>query len=48
MERKRKRKSKRRRNPPFQALLKKQLDDLSKGRKKLHDDLNKKKDPNKS
>ena len=35
-------------NPPFQALLKKQLDDLSKGRKQLYDDLNKKKGPNKS
>ena len=32
-------------NPPFQALLKKQLDDLSKGRKQLYDDLEKKKGP---
>ena len=34
--------------PPFQALLKKQLDDLSKGRKQLYDDLEKKKGPDKS
>ena len=26
-------------NPPFQALLKKQLDELSKGRKQLYDEF---------
>ena len=35
------------RNPPFQTLLKKQLDDLSKGRKQLYEDLEKKKGPDK-
>ena len=34
--------------PPFQTLLKKQLDDLSKGRKQLYEDLEKKKGPDKS
>ena len=34
-------------NPPFQTLLKKQLDDLSKGRKQLYEDLEKKKGPDK-
>jgi len=35
-------------NPQFQTLLKKQLDELSKGRKKLYDDLEKRKGPDKS
>jgi flagellar protein FliO/FliZ len=34
--------------PPFQTLLKKQLDDLSKGRKQLYENLEKKKGPDKS
>jgi flagellar protein FliO/FliZ len=34
-------------NPSFQTLLKKQLDDLTQGRKKLYEDLEKKKGPDK-